>query len=128
MTSLLSDDDKQWINNYKFEELMNEAKLQISFIRDDPGLVVRADTADEISLLITNVLPIYKKFRDAVDKGKENRANQAAESQGLTAVCPDCKTKMIYRAFTSKAGKPLKGLFCPNADQNDKTKHKPIWL
>jgi len=106
----------------------SNAKIQISFIRDDPGLVVRGDTADEVDTLIASILPIYKKFRDAVDKGKVNQANVKAEAAGLSAVCKTCQAQMVLKKGVSKIGKPWSGLFCPNADRNDKTSHLPVWL
>lgn len=108
---------------------MNDAKIQISFIRDDPGMVIRGDTAEEVEELLRSSLPIYKRFRDAVEKGKENKANAAAQSVGMpSAICEDCGAQMLYKKGTSKTGKPWQGLFCPNSDKNDKSKHIPVWL
>jgi hypothetical protein len=108
---------------------MNEAKIQISFIRDDPGLVIRADTAEEAEALLSSSLPIYKRFRDVVDKGKVNKANNEAKAVGMpSAICKDCQAQMVFKTGTSKTGKSWSGLFCPNSDKNDKSKHVPIWL
>lgn len=118
--------------------MANEAKIQISFIRDDPGLVVRADTAEEIDQLIASALPIYKKFRDAVEKAQAKRAEAIQPTQpsppfpaqGMpTATCETCGARMEFRkGISKKDGKPWQGLFCPNADKNNKSIHKPVWL
>lgn len=110
------------------EEYGSYPKLQIGFVRDDPSLVVRGDTAEEMEALIKTILPIYKRFKDAVDKGREIKAETKAQEAGLTSVCPDCGAKMLFKKGTSKSGKPWSGLFCPNADREDKNKHRPVWL
>lgn len=84
---------------------MNEAKIQISFIRDDPGLVIRCDTAEEAEELLKTALPIYKRFRDAVDKGKAARAKQQQEQSSPPGTAPTCGihgTIMEWRTGTYK--------------------------
>ena len=106
---------------------MNDAKIQISFIRDDPGMVIRGDTAEEVDELIRTALPIYQKFRNAVDKGKENRAKQNAPPGGIPK-CETCGTQMIYKeGFNPQKNKKWRGYFCPNSKQGE-AGHPPMWI
>jgi ssDNA-binding Zn-finger/Zn-ribbon topoisomerase 1 len=106
----------------------NKYHYDIGFVRDEPYFNIHADTAEEVESLLKDVLPIYKRFRDAVDKSKVNQANTKAQEAGVQAKCKDCGAQMVLKKGVSKTGKQWSGLFCPNSDKNDKTKHQPVWL
>ena len=108
----------------KMSKDFTEANYVLSFINGQPGLVVRDDNPAELEAKMNAILPYFKKFRAAVEKAGVKKA----EEGGLTAKCETCGAVMVKRSGTSKAGKPWNALFCPNADVNDKSKHKPVWL
>lgn len=106
-----------------------EGRFVISFINGSPGLVVRGDSADEIDKNIHEILPVFKKFREAVEKGAQQKQERMTEEKGLNAVCATCGAKMEYKeGYSKKTGKPWKGMFCPNSVKGDNINHKAIWM
>lgn len=86
-----------------------EANYVISFINGQPGLVVRAEEPAEIEERIKAILPYFKKFREAVEKGSVKKA----EASGLTAKCEIHNATM--KEYTSKrTGEPYMGHYIPD--------------
>lgn len=112
------------------EEYGRFPRVQIGFVRDDPSLVIRSDTAEEAEELLRSALPIYKRFRDAVDKGKQARVKQQQDQSPPPGTAPTCGihgTVMEWKTGVSKTtNKPYAFWGCPskNADGSF-CKYKP---
>jgi hypothetical protein len=63
-----------------------EPKYTISYINNQPGLVIKFDHASEAENAIVAILPIFKKFKDAVINGEEKKEQEFKEG-GLKATC-----------------------------------------
>jgi len=100
----------------------NEANYVISFINGQPGLVVRSDSAPEIEERIKDILPYFKKFREAVEKASASKST-APKTQGMKVQCPDCGADMEHKSgYSNKTKKNWSGYFCTK----DKD-HTPVW-
>jgi len=104
---------------------MTEAKYTISYINETPGIVIRGETPDEVEEYIKGILPIFKKFSEAVDKGKQARMKQQAEQaqpgtpEGEAPICTVHGTTKVWKTGVSKTtNKPYAFWSCPtlNAD------------
>ncbi len=103
---------------------MEEQKYTISFINGTPGLVVRGDTAEEMETSIRAVLPVFSKFKNAIEKGYAARAGvSTAIPQTSHGVCPTHNVPFIFKsgvskktgqqyAFWSCPAKNMDGSFC----------------
>jgi len=81
-------------------------KYTISFISGQPGLVVKADDSVELENALAKILPIYKKFREAISVIKEaTRSEPNAPKTGISATCEVHNIKMA-EGFSKKTGKP----------------------
>jgi len=100
--------------------MTEDSRFVVSFINGSPGLVVRGETGEDVDKAIREILPIFKKFRTAVEKGAEKKAEELSPK----ATCEACGTAMQYKdGFSKKTNKKWKGLFCPQDKE-----HNPIWL
>lgn len=108
--------------------MSEDYKFTISYINGNPGLVIKANTKDEIDEGIKDILPIFKGWKRAIDGGSEEKAKQEVQGTGLTAKCQTCGADMQMKTgFSKKSQKQWKGLFCPNAKQGE-AGHDPVWL
>lgn len=103
--------------------MSDEGKITISYINENPGLVVRGDTAEEVDQLIASVLPVYKKFKDAIDKGKQARIqNQNTPPPGGDTNPPLCGihgNQMVWKTWVSqKTGKLYAFWSCPTRNSD----------
>ena len=100
------------------------SKYTISYINESPGLVIRAEHAKEVDEAITAILPVFKRFKEQVDKGKEARMKQQQEQSlpgtpdGEAPICSTHGTKKVWKTGRSQAGKDYAFWACPtkNAD------------
>lgn len=98
---------------------MSEPTYKVSFINGNPGFVVCADNADDLEKNIREALPIFKKFKTAVDTYREKQQNDATPPPQETPTCGVHGTQMKWLTGTSKkTGKPYAFWSCPtkNAD------------
>ena len=106
-------------------ETMTEPTYVISFINGQPGLVVRSDSAVEIEQKIKDILPYFKKFREAVGKAGASQSD-APKTPGLMVKCEKCGGEMSLRSgYSNKTKKNWSGYFCPNSTDDDK--HPVVW-
>jgi len=103
--------------------MSEDSKYTISYINETPGLVIRIDHAKEADEAITAILPVFKRFQEAVDKGKQNRIKQKTNATpppvNEAPLCSVHGTKKVWRTGTSKkTGEPFAFWACPtkNAD------------
>jgi predicted rRNA methylase YqxC with S4 and FtsJ domains len=87
-------EDQKWIDenlNPEAEKEIrgeySEATYTLSFINGQPGLVVRADHSQELINRISKVLPIYKRFREAIQNGVEEKKAAPNASPEVQAFC-----------------------------------------
>lgn len=97
---------------------MSEPKYTMSFINGNPGFVIKTDTTEELDDAIREALPIFKKFKRAVDTYREKQEAAATPPPGQKDNSPICgihNVQMTWRpAGVSKAGKPYQGFWsCP---------------
>lgn len=96
---------------------MDEHKLTMSFINGNPGFVVKANTAEEIDELLKSSLPIFKKFKTAVDTYREKQMAESTPPPGQTQdnmICKIHNTPMIWKTgFSKKSNKPYAFWACP---------------
>jgi len=94
---------------------MSDHKFTMSFINGNPGFVVNCDTPEELDKAIAGALPIFKKFKGAVDTYREKQESAAAPPPGTSPVCGTHNVQMIWHGpGISKAGKPYQGFYaCP---------------
>ena len=83
---------------------------------------------NEQVVIRTDDLKEFKELKEAFSKKIEARQESEAIRPRLQAKCETCGAEMEYKSGVSKTGKKWEALFCPNADKNDKSTHKPIWL
>jgi hypothetical protein len=85
---------------------MDDSKFTISFINGQPGLVVRGNTAAETDANIKEILPIYKRFRDAIEAKRASMGittPQPTQTPVDTApVCPYHNHPMKWKTGTYK--------------------------
>ena len=93
---------------------MTDHRLTVSFINGNPGLVVKADTKEEMEASIREVLPIFKKFKTAVDVYREKQVNDATPPPGQNPICGIHNTPMQWKTGVSnKTNKPYAFWSCP---------------
>jgi hypothetical protein len=94
---------------------MSEHLFTMSFINGNPGFVINCDTPEELDKAIAETLPIFKKFKVAVDTYKEKQQNMAAPPPGTSPTCGVHNIQMVWHVpGVSKAGKPYQGFYaCP---------------
>jgi hypothetical protein len=97
---------------------MTEPTYKVSFINGNPGFVVCADNADDLEKNIREALPIFKRFKTAVDTYHEKQENDATPPPQEPEKCSVHGTPKIWKTGVSKAGKPYAFWACPtkNAD------------
>lgn len=98
--------------------MSEDKKLTMSFINGNPGFVVKADDAVELDQLLAAALPIFRKFKTAVDTYREKQQNDAATLPGQTTqnppTCGIHKTQMKWLTGVSKkTGRPYAFWSCP---------------
>lgn len=101
-------------------------RYTISFINGSPGLVVKGDDPADAQTMINDILPVFKSFKEAVEKAQPKPQNQPEGQKDVN--CNDCGSVMTYREGENKNGKPYKAYFCPKAVKGDFDNHKAIWL
>lgn len=128
MDSALSKEDQQWISENM--ESSTEARGEysdgaytFSFINGQPGLVIRGNHSKEISQRLDAILPVFKRFKEAVDGGRVEKAEQTQHNASEGHFCSECGAAMEFKSGTSKQGKPWKGWFCSKSRD-----HKPLWI
>jgi hypothetical protein len=103
---------------------MSEHMFTMSFINGNPGFVINVDTPEELDQAIANCLPIFKKFKTAVDTYREKQIIAATNPPGAIPDCPIHHVPMSWKtgvsrktgksyAFWSCAVKNPDGSFCP---------------
>lgn len=154
---MLTNEDIQTINENLQEETtkrksMSEQKnFDIGYVRGEPYFNIHADTAVEMEELIKEGMPVFKRFREAVEKGKQAQlplktntsysngskpksdrmALSEAIDKGLVDanyqdyVCPTCGDQVNYVTGFGKKGK-WEALMCPNGNKEDP--HQVTWL
>lgn len=75
----------------------NEQRYTISFINGTPGLVVREDYPADMEQAIRDILPIFKRFKEAVEAGK--KVSQASQPSSLKAICKIHGVEMEEKDF-----------------------------
>lgn len=106
---------------------MREQKYTFSFINNTPGLVIRADTPQEMMSSVKEIKSSWATFKEAVQGGVQTQQKEA----GLSAKCQTCGEAMVKRSGITKSG-PKEGqtwnaLMCPNSEKG-KPGHDPVWL
>ena len=96
---------------------MSERNYTMSFINGNPGFVINADTVEELDNGIAQALPIFKKFKAAVDTYREKQIQAATPPPGQSTNPPICgihQTQMLWKTGVSrKTGKPYAFWSCP---------------
>lgn len=105
---------------------MSEFRIDMGIVRGEPYLNVHGNTGEEIDGTIKSALPIFKKFRDAVEKGKEKQAEDNQPPGGVPK-CATCGEHMEYKEGWGKNNKKWKAWFCPNSEKG-KPGHDPVWV
>lgn len=67
-----------------------EHRYTISFINGTPGLVVRSDYSTEMEQAIRDILPIFKRFKEAVETKKPVQT----ETSQLKSICKEHGVEM----------------------------------
>lgn len=78
-----------------------EQKFTISFINNSPGLVVRGETDKEMEAAIKEILPIFKRFKEAFEHGKTHQPDRI-EKQLIAQPCKKCGGEMVRNPKTGK--------------------------
>ena len=94
--------EKEKAGNYK------DATYTLSFINGSPGIVIRADHSVELDNRIGKVLPLFKRFKAAIETAPNNPRNQQptqpdhAQQQIIQQPCNNCGGERVLNPKTGK--------------------------